>query len=129
MLLPKDAPEWELLRIHVDLYKHHFDLFVKGYVVYLAIIGTVASFVFRPETGPLTRALLLGLAVLMSALATVAWITGIVWSDAFRKEIRDICGRLGDLQIPMFGVKIMLTLGVLGSFSITLCGVYLMVWQ
>lgn len=125
-LLARDAPEWELLRIYVDLYKHHFDLFVKGYVVYLAIIGAVAGFVFRPETDPMTRRLLLAFAVLASALATAAWITAIIWSGAFAAELLAVCHRLGQVRMPVFGTRIILLLGTLGSLALTAGGIYLL---
>ena len=125
-LLGRDAPEWDLLRMYVDLYKHHFDLFVKGYVVYLAIIGAVAGFVFRPETDPLTRMLLLAFAVLASVLATAAWVTAIVWSGAFAAEVLVVCRRLGDVRIPMFGTRVILILGTLGSLALTAGGIYLL---
>ena len=70
---PQGVLSWELLKLYVDLSKHHFDLLLKGSAVYLAIIATAAGFVFRTETEPVTRTALLLLVAIVSIAAVIAW--------------------------------------------------------
>lgn len=117
---------WQQLRLYADIYKNHFDLFVKGYVVYLAIIGATAGFVFRPETNLATRRLLLVLAILASILATIAWATALAWAGSLHARVVDVSSRLDIVPLPVFGPKIILWLGIVGSAIMTGGGVFLL---
>ena len=103
----------------IDLYKHHFDLFLKGYVVQLAIVGAVAGYVFRPGTDETTRAFLLGFVMLVTAISAAAWINGLVWR---RRILRHLARKVGEQAADdlVFAAKGTLCLGVTGSVVIFL---------
>ena len=119
---------WELLKLYVDLYKHHFDLFLKGYAVYLAIVATVAGFVFRGEIEPVTRAALLLLVALVSIAAVIAWSTAFFWARAFGSQVQSLCRELGIPSMPMFGVKAILVIADAGALIMFLGATFFLVW-
>lgn len=124
------ASSWELLKLYVDLYKHHFDLFLKGYAVYLAIIATAAGFVFRDGTEPLTRTALVLLVAIVSIAAVVAWSTSFFWARAFGFQVQNLCRELGIPLMPMFGVKVILLIATAGAFIMLFGAVFFLVrWR
>lgn len=79
---------WEQMVLFVDLYKHHFDLFVKGFVVHLAIIGSGAGLAFSDKLDPFIRRWLLILVVALSVVSVVAWIVSLRWAYRFAQSVR-----------------------------------------
>ena len=100
---------------YVDLYKHHFDLFVKGYLIHLAIIGTSAGFIFRQESDYGTK---LGLAIFAAVIAicgACTWGVSFLWAIAFCNQVQELAHKLNVAPLPMFGLKAVLLFSVLGS--------------
>ena len=116
---------WELLKLYIDLYKHHFDLFLKGYGVYLAIIATAAGFVFRSETEPVARTALLLLVAIVSIAAVIAWSTSFFWARAFGLQVQNLCRELLIPSMPMFGVKVILVIAAVGALIMFLGAAFL----
>jgi len=117
---------WEQMVLFVDLYKHHFDLFVKGFVVHLAIIGSGAGLAFSDKLDPFTRRWLLILVVALSIVSVVAWIVSLRWAYRFAQQFEDLCDRIGMERLPTFGVKAIIALATTGSLFFAVVGIVLL---
>ena len=43
------------LKLYLDAYKHHFEIFIKGALIYFGIIGAISSYIFREGINDLTK--------------------------------------------------------------------------
>lgn len=98
-MLVDDGTRIELLKmqitIYVDLYKSHFDFFIKGVIVYLAMVGAIAGYIFRSDITASTRYSLGALASLLSLIAFFATQTSIDWQKDTEKRIAVVSNELG----------------------------------
>lgn len=91
---PDDLSRFEL-ETHVSLYKHHFDLFFKALILYLAVVGAVAGYVFRPEIDAMTRAALSLFAFLCSGLAIFGCRLAEAWGANTEVQMARLAQALG----------------------------------
>ncbi len=119
--------EPELLKIYVDIYKHHFDLWLKGYVFYLAIIGSTAGFIFGKDTSPVTRKFLMLFAVTVSAVSLIAWFVGWMWAKDFSIAVERVAPA-NSPPLALKGFRTAIVLGFVGAVVI-LCGSLLLYRQ
>jgi hypothetical protein len=119
--------EPELLKIYVDVYKHHFDLWLKGYVFYLAIIGSTAGFIFGKDTSPDTRRFLMLFVVTVSAVSLIAWFVGLMWAKDFAAAVE----RVAPANSPPLALKAFQTAIILGFVGavVILSGTLLLYYQ
>lgn len=111
----------------VDLYKHHFDLWIKGYLVYLGIVGVTAGFLFNKDTTPNARSFLILFLVTVSSISVGAWAVGLVWLRSFDSTLRDLSVRARVPPISLLGFKAIVFLGLLGAIVITASA--LLLWR
>lgn len=83
---------------HIELYKHHLDLFLKWITLYLAVVSALIVYIFNESITSETRRLLplliaIGSLVLASGCASM-W----VWIRDVEREVKAITERL---QISM----------------------------
>ena len=121
------TPALELLKIFVDLYKHHFDLWLKGYLVYLGIIGVTAGFLFNKDAAPTTRSFLILFLVTVSSISVGAWAVGLVWLRRFDATLRDLSLQAKAPIISLLTFKAVVFLGLLGAIVITASA--LLLWR
>lgn len=116
----------EAFKIFVEIYKHHFDLWLKAYLAYLAIIGVVAGILFKPDTPIASRNFLIIFVAAISLLAVIAWIIGIVWIKLFERTL----GQLSTVaNLPLFGLfafKFVVFVGLVGSIVISVAALVLL---
>jgi hypothetical protein len=117
---------WARFVLFVDLYKHHFDLFLKGFVFYLAVQGAVAGFAFSEDTTPETRQALLTLATVMSVFAVATWTVALVGMSQFATTFEELCAKLSVPHLPTFGVKVSMFLCILASLVMFCFGIFLL---
>jgi hypothetical protein len=82
----------------IDLYKHHFDLFLKGVAGYLAIIGFIAGAITKAPSRS-NRIALFGLISVVSLFAFVGSVISWNWVRVMRDGMHDLCKTL-DLVEP-----------------------------
>lgn len=116
----------EALKICIDIYKHHFDLWLKGYFGYLAINGVIAGLVFGPQTSLATRHFLLLFTITISTIAVFAWISGLIWLRGFRQSVQEILKNAGIPALPLGTFELVVFLGLLGSIVIAIGGIVLL---
>jgi hypothetical protein len=117
----------EVLKIYVDIYKHHFDLWLKGYVVYLAIIASTAGFIFGGDTTPDMRRFLMLFASTVSAVSLVAWVVGLRWALDFSSAVERI-SQANSPPLALRAFRTAIVLGLLGAVVI-LGGTLLLYYQ
>jgi hypothetical protein len=111
------------LAIYLDLYKAHYDLFVKAFAVYLAFVGTITGIVFQHPNRPGEMRMALSAFVAMdSILAIIASWISLKWIHETQGHLERICGDLGiptiSLKVTAHVVRIVLVL----AFILTLAG-------
>ena len=67
----------------IELYKHHFDLFLKGYALQLAVLSGVAGFAFDGDSTRVQRISLLGFGAVVCVVCAFAWRFGMKWRKHF----------------------------------------------
>ena len=90
---------WKQLSLYLEIYKHHFDLFVKGTVVYLALLGAIAGYIFRAEATLASQA---ALSLFATAISTLAFV-GCLVSGRWVAELEAVIGRIAhSLRVEPF---------------------------
>ena len=117
-------PSADLTRAHlamfIDVYKHHFDLFVKTVFLYFAAMGTAAGYVFRTSATPESKMAVCGVAAAVSIVAVVTCIVCQKWVLRLENTVTAMCIQLALLPFPFSGAKTMpiLTAVVGGCFAL-----------
>lgn len=113
MTATNDRDETDLfkvqLSIYIDLYKHHFDMFLKAAVIYLGVVAGLAALSFNAKTfvGKC------GLAILVSIATVVGFLGGKIykeWLISTERVLSDISTKLGILPVDFTQTKKMVNI-------------------
>jgi len=116
----------EALMIYIDIYKHHFDLFLKGYIFYLAVIGAIAGLVFSNEVDAQTSQFLLFFMSTVSVMAILTWSGGLFFLLRFIKTMNTLSITAGVPLLPSSMFVWVLSLGLVASIVISVGTIYLL---
>lgn len=91
----------EYLKLLLDIYKHHFDLFLKAMLLYLAAVGAIASFIF---SGASNSAAIVRLTLAFGIpCGSIIALVGCLVSNRWIMRVEKICNDLTDkLEVPLF---------------------------
>jgi len=98
------------LSIYIDLYKHHYDLFLKAAGIYLAVVSVLASYIFRADVNFATKC---ALSIIVSIAAIIGFFGGklyIEWLTSTEKSVSDISNKLGIVPIVFIQTKKMIAI-------------------
>ena len=93
------------LELYIGVYKQHFDLFLKGTVLYVAVVGAIAGYVF---TSGLDRPLKAGLSLIIamgSLVALAGFHVSRKWVLDLEQRVHEMEQALGLKQFPFSGAK------------------------
>jgi membrane protein implicated in regulation of membrane protease activity len=91
--------------MYMDVYKHHFDLFVKGVVIYFAAMGAIAGYVFNDTLNSGTRVAVSSVAGIFSLLAVLACLLSRRWVTIVERHVAMMCHQLGLAPFPFSGAR------------------------
>src|ERR1035441_1669360 len=93
------------MQMYLDVYKHHFDLFVKAVFLYFATMGATAGYVFAGSTtrGAKIAVLLVGAA--LSLVAECACVVSRRWVVAVDRRVAKFAEELGVESFPFNGAR------------------------
>jgi hypothetical protein len=98
----------------MEIYRHHWDLFLKAVVLYFAILGGLAGFLFRESTAPAAQR---GLSLLAAALSVITFI-GCLMARAYVRRLQSFSDDLAQLlEMPKFPLS-----GALAVTGLFACG-------
>jgi len=102
---PMVAPYDGDLYMLVDVYKHHWDLFIKGSAIYLFACSIVAGYTLNAGVGVFQK-LFAGLSVAVASVVAIAGISiSLRFLNSIAERIDKACDRHGYLKIPFSGPK------------------------
>ena len=93
------------LRLYHDAYKHHFDIFIKGGLIYFAIIGAITGYVFRQELTELTKYALVFFIAAFSVITAIGCLTSMYWLAQVKSRVHELNKALGMVAFPFDGAK------------------------
>lgn len=67
------------LKLYLDAYKHHFEIFIKGALIYFGIIGAISSYLFREGINDLTKCALALFIIVISLITALGCWTSLKW--------------------------------------------------
>jgi len=105
----------EQYKTFADVYKHHFDLYVKGYVVYFGAMGALCGFLYRQDHGAASKLYISFLIPIISIVAFIACVQSRKWVHDLKSAMEKIERELGVESFPFTGA--------LGITFATFCGV------
>jgi hypothetical protein len=80
----------EQWRIHVETYRHHFELFVKGMVLHFTVVGAIWSVLYTKDVIGQTRVLPLLLVIVGSCTAIGGCVVSEMWTRRIQKHVGDL---------------------------------------
>jgi hypothetical protein len=95
---------------HVDLYKTHFELFLKGTALYLGLVGAVVGFALKSKPDGKT---LCGLSILLALGSIIGIVGGAISKEWIRKTkqiLSDVCKELQLACVPLESAERIVTL-------------------
>ena len=116
----------DAFKVFVEIYKHHFELWLKAYLAYLAIMGVVAGILFKPETPLDSRKFLVLFVVTVSLLSVVAWSIGLVWLRQFEKTIDQLSAAANFPTLRLSAFKLLVFVGLIGALVISVSAIVLL---
>jgi len=102
----------EQLKLHLDVYKTHFDIFVKGTALYFAALGAIAGFMYRDGATQASQVALSSLVIGGSLTYLAGCVVSLRWVFELERSVREAEKRLGISPFPFSGAK-----GVIGMVS------------
>ena len=102
---PEKEWQYKQVEIYFKIYKQHFDLAVKGFALYLAVLGAVVGFIFGTETGYENRITLIVATIIGSCAAFAAAIVSKRWVLDLEATLNKMTGQLGLVPFPFSGAK------------------------
>lgn len=116
------------LTMRVDIYKTHFDLFVKGVALYLAIVGAIAGLIFQPSATGTTRSALALFVGLCSGLGVAGSRIGIAWTRAAQADMDQISDALGITRLSLIPASRIATLALTLSSCLLALSIFAAGW-
>jgi hypothetical protein len=128
-----DASHIDLLKFdvstHLDLYKHHFDLFLKVIAIYLAAMSAIVVYLFRPDIAPSLRRLLPLLIVAGSAVAAAGCAGSLLWLKQLEQQLAALSQQLGISQFVLVGPRRLILILLLTTIGFVGVGLVLLIWS
>jgi hypothetical protein len=98
------------LELYLDIYKHHFDIYLKAVALYLAVLGATLAYLFRAETKDADRAILALFIVFLSVGAVAGSLFSRRWVVDVQRIHHGISSHLGYPPFPFTGAIRVVTL-------------------
>ena len=93
------------LKLYLDAYKHHFEIFIKGALIYFGIIGAISSYIFREGINDLTKCALALFIIVISLITALGCWTSLKWLRTVRSRVHALQTTLSMAPFPFDGAK------------------------
>ena len=120
----------EQLKLYFDLYKHHWDLYLKAHVLFYAVVGALGGYLSKAEVTSHERTLLTSAMAVGACVACIASAIGLQWLKTIQFIVQSLEARLGALHYSFEAARrILVTLGT-ASFGIAVTAIVrLVLWK
>jgi hypothetical protein len=123
-----DKPDYEERKLKADhlgrlieIYKQHFDLYVKGVAGYLVVLGFIGGIVTKPETVREDRIALSLLVSLASVFGIIGSVISLRWVRTMKEKLQRLSAFL-DLEDPLLSSAGHLVTSMIGLCLVLLAG-------
>jgi hypothetical protein len=106
------------LSLLIDVYKHHFDLFIKALALYLGTCSIISGFIFQNEVSFELKLVLSILIQLASILVVLGCYISIKWIEDIESIVKSIEDMLDIQHFPFSGAKRVVILMMMVSIFI-----------
>ena len=121
---PSQDTAAKYLDLYLGLYKHHFELFLKGLALYLGIIGGTAAYVYRDGAATSARVPLSVFVIFVSLLAAGGCMVSLEWVSSMDRIITRLSTAVGLEPFPMRGARGIVMTVMLGAVVVLLLSSY-----
>lgn len=90
-------------KLYIDVYTRHFDIFLKGVIIYLALLGGVAGFIYHDNVTFGTKVTLSVMASILSLIMFVACLMSRLFLIDLKIIIDEVADELGIRRFPFSG--------------------------
>jgi hypothetical protein len=111
------------LKMYIDVYKYHFDLFLKGVVLYLATVGAIAGFIYRSGASVESQVVLSAIVSIGSIIAMFGCYVSRKWVIALEEAVNNLAEQAGAERFPFSGAKGVLVVIIGTSVLFAVAGV------
>lgn len=92
-------------KLYIDVYTRHLDIFLKGVLLFLALIGGVAGFIYRENASSETQVALSVVACLLSLIMLTVCLKSMRFLIDLKKIVDEIADQLDIRRFPFSGVR------------------------
>jgi hypothetical protein len=117
----------EEIKLYLDVYKHHFDLFGKGTLAYFTIIGVLCSYLFRSDISFWAKEFLAIFVVVFSLFCAVTCVVGYQWVLTVEHRVKILGSELGMAAFPFSGSKRIVIMVLLASSTLIISAILLII--
>ncbi len=103
------------LELHVDVFKHLFDLFFKGLVIYLAVVGATAGYIYSDKATAQSQAALSVFVSIISVLTIVGCGITLRWIREIQGNVDAMSDDLSVKRVPLAGAKGIVSMVMIGA--------------
>ena len=127
LLTKEGASETDLLKLqltmNMDLYKHHYDLFIKAVIIFLAFVGALVGYIFQTGTNEMTKCVMSLFIALSSITGFFAGFVSRSWVTSVEKNVTEATAKLGIVMPPVSSAKRIILIGQVLSLLLFLAGI------
>lgn len=110
----------------MQMYQHHYELFLKALFFYFAAVGAIGSYVFRPEASAEQQRWFLVTVICTSVASLVGCWISLRWWFAIKGATDRLCAHLELEPLPLFASKYLIALFAVDCVAIiAACVTYL----
>jgi len=111
----------------MGVYKHHFELFLKGVAIYVALIGGSVAYGFHRDATPEIRSILMTFLAAVSVLAIYGCWTSFSWVSEIEVVIKRVSASISSEPIPLWGAKRIVSAVLAGAVLVLALSAYTVV--
>jgi len=93
----------------IDLYKHHFDLFLKAVAGFLAVLGFIGNGISSPQASQVNRIVLAALMALAAVFGLAGSVIAKRWVRLMREKVQKLCSELEIEEPSMYSAEAIVT--------------------
>lgn len=93
------------LKTYLEIYRHHFDLYLKAIALYLGVVGATATYIFQEGVNGQTRVALSVFITVVSLGSVAGGYVSRGWVMEIEKRAHSLSAELSLDQFPFSGAK------------------------
>ena len=111
------------LKIYMETYKDHFSLFIKGMMIYFAILGALTGYIYREGMNQESKYAVSLFIISISVIVMFGCFLSLKWLASIKSLVDEITKAIDYSNFPFFGAKMVGVLSMVAAILFLIGGI------